>query len=49
MLKEISKVGEHHQLPLPLRNGNMSLHNNWNMVEEADAPEKMVPERFQIL
>ena len=32
--KEISKVGKHHQLALPLRNINMSLPNNWNMVEK---------------
>ena len=49
MQKEISKVGEHRQLPLPLKNRNMNLHKNRNMVEEADAPEKMVPERFRIL
>ena len=34
MQKEISKVGKHHQLPLPLRNNNMSLPNNQNMVEK---------------
>ena len=34
MQKEISKVGKHHQLPLPLRNENMSLPNNQNMVEK---------------
>ena len=33
MQKEISKVGKHHQLPLPLRNKKMSLPNNRNMVE----------------
>ena len=43
MQKEISNIGKHHQLPLPLRNKNMSLPNNQNMVE------KTVPERFQIL
>ena len=32
--QEISKVGKHHQLPLPLRNENMSLPNNQNMVEK---------------
>ena len=34
MQKEISKVGKHHQLPLPLRNNNMSLPNNQNLVEK---------------
>ena len=34
MQKEISKVGNHHQLPLPLRNDNMSLAKNWSMVEK---------------
>ena len=34
MLKETSKVGKHHQLPLPLRNDNMSLPNNQSMVEK---------------
>ena len=34
MQKEISKVGKHHQLPLPLRNDNASLPNNRNMVEK---------------
>ena len=34
MQKEILKVGKHHQLPLPLRNNNLSLPNNWNMVEK---------------
>ena len=34
MQKEISKVGKHHQLPLPLRNNNMSLPNNRKMVEK---------------
>ena len=34
MQKEISKVGKHHQLPLPLRNENMNLPNNRNMVEK---------------
>ena len=34
MQKEISKVGKHHQLPLPLRNKRMSLPNNWNIVEK---------------
>ena len=32
--QEISKVGKHHQLPLPLRIENMSLPNNQNMVEK---------------
>ena len=51
MQKEISKVGKHHQLPLPLRNKNMSLPNNRNMVEKrlAHTPEKMVPKGFQVL
>ena len=34
MQKEISKVGKHHQLSLPLRNENMSLPNNQHMVEK---------------
>ena len=34
MQKKIAKVGKHHQLPLPLRNNNMSLPNNQNMVEK---------------
>ena len=34
MQKEISKVGKHHQLPLPLRNDNMSLPNSGSMVEK---------------
>ena len=34
MQKEISKVGKHHQLPLPLRNNNMSLPNNRDLVEK---------------
>ena len=34
MQKEILKVGKHHQLPPPLRNNNLSLPNNWNMVEK---------------
>ena len=34
MQKETSKVGKHHQLPLLLRNDNMSLPNNRNMVEK---------------
>ena len=34
MQKEISKVGKHHQLPLPLRNKRMSLPNNWNIAEK---------------
>ena len=34
MQKEILKVGKHYLLPLPLRNDNMSLPNNWNMVEK---------------
>ena len=34
MQKEISKIGKHHQLPLPLRNDNMSLSNNQNMIEK---------------
>ena len=34
MQKKIAKVGEHHQLSLPLRNNNMSLPNNQNMVEK---------------
>ena len=33
MQKEISQVGNHQQLPLPLRNNNMSLSHNQNMVE----------------
>ena len=32
MQKEISKVRKHHQLLLPLRNENMSLRNNKNIV-----------------
>ena len=32
--KEILKVGKHHQLPSLLRNKNMNLPNNWNMVEK---------------
>ena len=27
-------VVDHHQLPLPLRHNNLSLPNNWNMVEK---------------
>ena len=34
MQKETSKVGKHHQLPLLLRNDNMSLPNNRSMVEK---------------
>ena len=34
MQKKKAKVGKHHQLPLPLRNNNMSLPNNQNMVEK---------------
>ena len=33
MQKEISKVGTHQQLSLPLRNNNMNLSHNQNMVE----------------
>ena len=33
-MKEISKVGKYHQLPLPLRSKSMNLPNNWNMVEK---------------
>ena len=32
--KGILKVGKHHQLPLPLKNKNVSLPNNQNMVEK---------------
>ena len=32
MQNDTSKVEKHHQLPLSLRNGNMSLPNNRNMV-----------------
>ena len=32
--QQISKVGKHHQLPLPLRNENMNLPNNESMVEK---------------
>ena len=32
--KGILKVGKHHQLPLPLKNKNLSLSNNQNMVEK---------------
>ena len=34
MQKEMSKIGKHHQLPLSLRNDNMSLPNNQNMIEK---------------
>ena len=34
MQKEMSKIGKHHQLPLPLRNDNMSLPNNQNMIKK---------------
>ena len=32
--KDISKVGKHHQLPLPLRNNKMSILKNRNLVEK---------------
>ena len=32
--KDISKAGKHHQLTLPLKNENMNLLNNRNMVEK---------------